>query len=282
MDVECAAMTAEADQIAPEMRSLPGVPAYLRSVFDLGRRSLRPALPVLALLFLCRLGWGAYGALRDSSHPRGGNALVANAVDIASPLLFFVLIYAPFLALQEGLLRGHPLHFPGAIRRVLDTWVNLILSGIAQALVLVAPSALIWILGPRLLPGAVWEFLWNWLALALWAYVASLLVTFFFMIFATPAVVLDGEGPLHSLRTSYRLVSRNLWSAVGRLLAVAFLATVAYIVATIPSSILGAAGGTPPVKLAAVIWTSVAETLLIPFLVAAVVVLYRSLRPSSD
>jgi hypothetical protein len=116
-----------------------------------------------------------------------------------------------------------------------------------------------------------------------------MLVASFFMIFAMPAAVLDGEGPLHSLRTSCRLVWRNLGSALGRLLTLAFLAAVAYKVATIPSSILGAAGHTSgvavaaaPIKLAVVIWTSAADTLFFPFWVAAVVVLYRSLRPWTD
>jgi hypothetical protein len=111
-----------------------------------------------------------------------------------------------------------------------------------------------------------------------------MLVTSFFMIFAMPAVVLDGEGPLHSLRTSCRLVWRNLGSALGRLLTLAFLATVAYKVATIPSSILGAAGRTSAV--AAALIASRRRDLdergrypLLPFWVAAVVVLYRSLRP---
>jgi hypothetical protein len=276
-------MTAEADQIGPAWVPLPGVRAYLSSVYELGRRSLRPALPALAFLFLYRLGMGAYGALRDFSPPQGRVALVAMAANIASPLLFLVLLYAPFLALQESLLRGRPLHILGAIHRVLDKLVKLILSGIVQALVLLGPVSILW---SRLLPDPVWPFLWTYLAPLLWTYVGWMLVAFFFMIFATPAVVLDGEGPLHSLRTSYQLAWRNLGSVLGRLLALAFLATVAYTVATIPSSILGAAGRTPgvaaPIKLAAVIWTSAADTLLFPFLVAALIVLYRSLRPRTD
>ena len=105
----------------------------------------------------------------------------------------------------------------------------------------------------------------------------------FFMMFATPAVVLDGEGPVQSLRTSVQLVSRNLGGVLGRLLAFAFLATVAYIVATIPAAILGAVERTSevtsvPIKIAGVIWTSAADTLFFPFWIAALMVLYRSMR----
>ena len=67
----------------------------------------------------------------------------------------------------------------------------------------------------------------------------------------------------------------------------ALLAAITYTVATIPSSILGAAGRTSgaaatPIKLAVVTWTSAADTLFFPFWVAAITVLYRSLRPWAE
>jgi len=265
-------MTAEADQIGPEMVLLPGVPAYLRSVYELGRRSLRPALPVLAFLFLYRLGTGAYGALTNYSFAMGKGAPGLTAVVHATPILFLALIYIPFLPLQESILRGRPIHFLGAIRCVLRMSVNLIFSGIAQVIILLGPITPITILGARLLPDP--------LGLIMWTGMAWLAVAAFFMIFATPAVVLDGEGPLRSLRTSFLLVSRNLGSALGRLLVLAFLAFVGFEVAR-PLSTLG--GNTSaPIKLVVVTWTSAAETLLYPFWVAAVMVLYRSLRPWTD
>jgi len=282
MGVICAAMTADADQAPPARESLPGVAAYLTSVYELGRRSLRPALPALAFLFLCRLGVGAYGTLTSYSYGLGKGAAHAKAAIDAAPMLFPVLVYIPFLPLQESLLRGHPIHFLGAIRRVLQVWVNLIFSGIIQALILLAPLTPLFV--PRLLPNAWWDQAWNLLAPILWAFVAWILVAAFSMIFAMPAVVLDGEAPLHSVRTSCRLVWKNLGSVLGRLLIFAILATVAYAVATIPTSILGTAGRTSgvaaaPIKLAALIWTSAADALFFPFWVAAIVVLYRSLRP---
>jgi hypothetical protein len=270
--VECAAMTAEADQIDPARVSLPGVPAYLRSVFELGRRSLRPALPALAFLFLYRLGTGAYGALTNYSEALKGHALGGRVVASATPILLLALIYIPFLPLQESLLRGRPISFMGAIRRVLERSLNLLLSGIAQALILLGPISPIAVLGTRLLPDPFGPLLWAGLA---WLAVAA-----FFMVFATPAVVLDGEGPLRSLWTSFRLVSRNLGSALGRFLVLAFVAYVGSMVAS-PVSTLGG-NASAPIKLAVVTWTTAVETLLYPFWIAAVVVLYRSLRPWTD
>jgi hypothetical protein len=269
--VECAAMTAEADQIGPERVSLPGVPAYLRSVFELGRRSLRPALPALTILFLYRLGMSAYGALTNYSYVHGRGALVKAVAD-ATTVLFLVFIYIPFLPLQESLLRGRPISFLGAIRRVLRVSVNLVFSGVAQVAILLGPITPIAIIGARLLSDPWGPLLWTGMA---WLAVAA-----FFMIFAIPAVVLDGEGPLRSLWTSFRLVSRNLGSALGKLLVLASLAFVGFMVAS-PLSTLGG-NATAPIKLVVVTWTSAAETLLYPFWIAAVTVLYRSLRPWTD
>jgi hypothetical protein len=264
-------MTVEANQIDSARVSLPGVPAYLRSVFELGRRSLLPALPALALLFLCRLGVGAYGALTNYSYALGKGPLGVKAVVSVTPFLFLVLIYIPFLPLQESILRGRPIHFLEAIRHVLRVSVNLMLSGIAQVIVLLGPITPIAVIGARLLPDPLGPLL---LAAMAWMAVAA-----FFMIFAVPAVVLDGEGPLHSLRTSFHLVSRNLGSALGRLLVLAFLASLGFVIAW-PLSTLGPT--TVPIKLAVVTWNTAAETLLYPFWIAAVTVLYRSLRPWTD
>ena len=261
-------MTTEADQNGPAMVSPPGVLAYLSSVSELGRRSLRPALPALAFLFLYRLGTGAYGALTNYSEALKGHPLGGMVVAKATPILLLALIYIPFLPLQESILRGRPIHFLGAIRSVLKESVNLIFSGILQGLILLGPISPLVVVGARLLPDPFGPLLWIGMA---WLAVAA-----FFMVFVTPAVVLDGEGPLHSLWTSFRLVSRNLGSALGRLLVLAFLASVGFEIAH-PLSTLGPTSA--PIKVAVVTWTSAAETLLYPFWVAAVTVLYRSLRP---
>jgi len=92
--------------------------------------------------------------------------------------------------------------------------------------------------------GPWWTYAWTFLAPLFWAFFAWMLVASFFMIFANARRGARRRGPLHSLRTSCRLVWRNLGSALGRLLTLAFLAVVAYKLATIPSSILGAVGRT--------------------------------------
>lgn len=270
--VRCAAMTAEADQTGPERGSLVGVAAYLISVYELGRRSLRPALPALAFLFLYRLGVVAYGTLTNYSEALEGRPLGGMVVAKVTPILLFALIYIPFLPLQESILRGRPISFLGAIRRVLKESVNLIFSGIAQAFILLGPIAPFTALVARLLADPFGPILWT--------YMLYMAVAAFFMIFVTPAVVLDGEGPLHSLRTSFFLVWRNFGSALGRLLVLACLAFVGFMVASPLASLGGNA--TTLIKLAVVTWTTAVETLLYPFWTAAIVVLYRSLRPWTD
>jgi len=86
-------MTSEA---GPARASLPGIPAYLRSIYDLGRRSFRPALPALAFLFLYRWGTSAYGALTNYSEALKGHYLGGKVVAEATPILLLALIYIPF------------------------------------------------------------------------------------------------------------------------------------------------------------------------------------------
>jgi len=265
-------MTTEADRTGSARASLPGVHAHLSSVYDLGRRSIRPALPALALLFLIRLGMGAHRALTNYSDATGQAAVPAvNAALDAIPILLLAFICIPFLPLQESILRGRTIHFLGAIRRVLQVSVNLVFSVIAQTFILLGPVTPITVAGARMLSDPFGPLLWTCMA---W-----LLVAAFFMIFAIPAVVLDGEGPLRSLWTSVRLVSRNFGSVLGMLLVLGFIALVGFGAAS-PLSALGATAA--PIKVAFVAWTSAIEALLLPFLAAAVVVLYRSLRPRAE
>jgi len=286
-------MNSEAAAVGPARAGLPSFPAYLSSVIDLGRRSLKPALPALGFLYFYRLGMGAYMALSGYSFPQGKDALGAYGPQlavIASFLPLLVLIYTPFLPLQDSLLRGQAMSFLSAIRRTLEESVDFLLSGIVQALVLFVPFVLICVVAGALLPsgdsGAVNSSRMIFLAFTLLAVFGWTMLATFFMMFATPAVVLDGEGPVQSLRTSVQLVSRNLGGILGRLLAFVFLATVAYVFATFPASILGAVERTAevtsvPIKIAGVVWTSAADTLFFPFWVAALMVLYRSMRPAA-
>jgi hypothetical protein len=288
-------MNAEAAAIGSTRTALPGIADYLGAVANLGARSLRPALPALAFLYFYRLGMGAYIALSDYSYPLGRDPMgvvVPQMMIIASFVPLLLLVYTPFLPLQDSLLRrGHAMNFLAAIRRVLETAWNFMLSGMAQTLVLFVPFAVILVIAGLVLPdgggeadsgGAPARLLA--MSLALLAGFAWWLLAGLFMIFATPAVVLDGEGPVQSLRTSFRLVSGNLGSVLLRLLGFAFLTLVIYVVAIMPATILTnverASGITSvPIKIAAVIWSSGVDTIFFPFWVAALMVLYRALVP---
>jgi len=288
--VECLAMNAGDISISRTRTSLPSVADYLRQVWDLGRRSLRPALPALAFLYFYRVGVGAYMALSDYSYPLGKDAMtdiVPQMAVVATFVPLLLLVYTPFLPLQDALLAGRTMSFTAAIRRVLETAWNFTLSGAAQAMVFFVPFLAVCFIAGLLLPESGSEadpsrmlvFSLALLAGFAWAAIAGL-----FMMFATPAVVLDDEGPIQSLRTSCRLVLAHLGGIVGRLAAFAFLAIVFYVVATMPSGILTAterASGisSAPLKIAGVIWASLADTIIFPFWVAALMALYRALRP---
>ncbi|HXL15543.1 MAG TPA: hypothetical protein VN972_05625 [Methylomirabilota bacterium] len=283
-------MNAEAVAIGRAKTYLPGVADYLRQVAELGRRSLRPALPALAFLYFYRVGVGAYMALSDYSYPLGKDAMtdiVPQMAVIATFVPLLLLVYTPFLPLQDGVLQGRPMSFAAAIRRVLETAWNFTLSGIAQAIVFFIPFLAVCFIAGLALPESGGEadpsrtvvFLLALLIAFAWGMVAGTL-----LMFATPALVLDDEGPIQSIRTSVRLVLSNLGGVVGRLFAFAFLAIVFYVAANMPSWILGAAErasgvASAPLKIAGVVWTSGVVTIAFPFWVAALMVLYRSLMP---
>jgi hypothetical protein len=270
--------------------ALPRVADYLSAVVDLGRRSLRPALPALAFLYFYRVGMGVYMALSNYNYSLGPDAMAAVLpvlVVMVGFLPMLLLVYTPFLPLQDGILQGAPISFLPAIRRVLEmSWI-FALSGIAQLVVFFVPFLVAGVALGLLLPDTAGEADPSrlvFLSIVMAAAFAWMLIAGILLMFATPAVVLDAEGPVRSIRTSIRLVLGNLGAVLGRLFAFAFLATVLYIAATMPAQILSAveraSGSTSaPLKIAAVIWTSAIDTLFFPFWVAALLVLYRSLAP---
>jgi hypothetical protein len=271
--------------------ALPRVADYLSAVVDLGRRSLRPALPALAFLYFYRVGMGVYMALSNYSYSLGPDAMGATVLPVLVVMVGFLpmllLVYTPFLPLQDGILQGAPISFLPAVRRVLEMSWTFTLSGIAQLAVFFVPFLFAGVALGLLLPDAAGEADPSrlvFLSLVLVAGFVWMLIVGVLLMFATPAVVLDAAGPVQSIRTSIRLVVGNLGAVLGRLFAFAFLATVLYIVATMPAQILKAverASGTryAPLEIAGVIWTSAIDTLSFPFWVAALLVLYRSLVP---
>ncbi|HXF59881.1 MAG TPA: hypothetical protein VN539_08645 [Candidatus Saccharimonadales bacterium] len=264
---------------------------YLRGVWDLGRRSMRPALPALAFLYFYRVGVGAYMAVAGHTTMLGTAAMadILPRVAVAASLLpVFMLIYTPMLPLQDSLLRGQPITFTAAVRRVLESAWALTVSGIAQGFAILAPFLLVCVAAALVMPDQVGEAmdptkLFTVVAVAI-AGLFGMFLAGVLLMFSTPALLLDGEGPLKSIGTSLRLVAAHPGAVLSRLLAFLFLSFVALIMLTMPTSILSqigeAAGGQPmPMKVATVIWTSAVATLFFPFGVASLTVLYRFLVP---
>jgi hypothetical protein len=265
---------------------------YLRAVWDLGRRSMRPALPALGFLYFYRVGIGAYMAVAGRTAMLGGASmadLLPRIAMVATLLPILVLIYTPMLPLQDSLRQGRPMTFLAAARRVLESSWALTLSGIVQAAALFAPFMVLCVAAALVFPTTPGEALDSsrLLVIAAVALVGlfGMLVVGLLLMFATPALVLDGEGPLQSIGTSLRLVSRHLGFVLARLFSFLALSFVALIALTLPTQILSQVGeisGGPvfAMKLAMVIWSSAVATLYFPFGVASLTVLYRALVPN--
>lgn len=271
---------------------LPGVADYLRAVWDLGKSSIRPALPALAFLYFYRVGVGAYTAVASrTSVLEGATAadLVPRLAVALSLLPVFLLIYTPMIPLQDSLLQGRPMTFLASARRMTEQGWALTLSGIIQGFALAAPFLVICVAAVLLAPMSQGTPL-DPSRLFLVAAVALLglfgvFVVALLLMFATPALLLDGEGPLQSIGTSMRLVLGHLGGILGRVLAFFFLTFVLLVMLTMPTQILSqvssiSGGPTMAIKIAAVIWTSALATALFPFGVASLIVLYRALVPS--
>ena len=283
-------MTAEVAVVGQARARLPSIADYVGAIWNLGRRSLVPALPALAFVYFYRLGLGAYLTLSDTTYPQSMDALGILGPQLAVIAAFvplLLMIYTAFLPLQDSILRGRPVTFLGAIRRVFETAWNLTLSGTAQAVILFLPFAALCFIAGLALPDTGGEadptslVVMSFVLLAglAWAMIASLL-----LVFATPAVVLDDEGPIQSLGTSFRVALSHLGGILGRFVGFGFLALVIYFMVRMPTAILtnaAAASGAAsvPIKLAALIWASAVDTLFFPFWVAALMVLYRALVP---
>jgi len=302
--VECVPMETVGAPVAPRV-SLPRVGDYLQSVWDLGRRSIRPALPALTFLYFYRVGVGAYLAVANRTFS------VQNATDVdilpglavaASVLPLFLLVYTPMLPLQEGLLEGRPIPFLAAARRALESAWSLTLSGLVQGVALFVPFLIVCIGAALMIPlgsgatsglgsvlGAGSELNTARLlgvVIAAILGVVGMLVVGVLLMFATPAVVLDGQGPIQSIASSVRLVLSHLGAVLSRVLAFAFLSFVILILLTLPTGILEqvseiSGGVSLPVKIASVIWSSAVAVLFFPFGIASLTVLYRALVPAA-
>jgi hypothetical protein len=251
-------------------------------------------LPALALLYFYGVGTGVFLAVNPDSDLSQAASVAAYLPTLASLVAFLpmlMLIYTPFLPLQDSLLRGTSITFGQAIRRVLEVAWHFLLSGAIQVLILLAPivpiAAIAWLIvpgGERLLPtgahAAGAALLTVSLSLA-WFIVAAA-----FTMFATPAVVLDGRGPIRSIGLSLRLVAGHFWGLLGRFLGFILVVVLAGVLASTPISFLTAAmraagaQETTVLLILESIWSSAVSALLFPFGVAALVLLYRALNPA--
>jgi hypothetical protein len=279
---------------APGRPPLPPVSTYLRAVFALGRASIAPGFPALAFFYFYRLGMGLYLALSvdrvvsiDDLSQRG--VLMAPMLQIPAYIPVFVLIYMPFLLLQDGILRGAAFSLGRSMRTVLERLLPLIASGIAQVVIVFGPPILL-LAGAALLARSVptrpEELTRAIVLVSLVPCVVYIFAMLFFLWFALPALVLDRRGPLQSIRLSFGLVATHFGGLVGRILVTFILVILAAVVLAFPAEILQVAAATievehPVLKIATVVWTAAVAALLFPFMMASVVILYRALVPAA-
>ena len=271
------------DAAAPaSSRTLPALGTYLRRLFDLGRQSIPVSIPALLLLWFYRFGMGLYGQVAgEGTSPLGfhdpraqmGQILVAAAAYL--PLL--VLVYTPFLPLQDSLMRGERPSFLNAIRQVLERMVSFILSSILQFLIIFVPVAfvigiLLAALAP--LPGAARELAVIITVVAVAPLLLWILLAVFFLVFAIPGVVLSGLGATRSISSSVRLVAGHFWGVLGRLIVFFLILVTVLTVLAIPSIVLTAVAtatgrAAMALRIASTLWSSFLTALSFPFSVAA-------------
>ena len=273
---------------------LPPVGDFLRETLRLGARSIRPSLPALVFLGCYRFGMGLYFevAVRQTTsfgHPDERAQAVHLLMSLCAYLPLLVLIYLPFLPLQDAIRRGDRIGFMDSIRRVLERFPALAGSGIVQSLVVGVPALIVLLIGTAFVAGAgtvsqaaaVMAVVILLVPIGIWVALTGAYLTF-----AGPAIILDEAGPIEGIRISVAMVWKHFWGITGRFLAWSVLALLAYVVATFPATMLlvGATvtGSDPlPVKISRVLWTSVVTAALLPFWVSAVVALYRALAPGA-
>jgi hypothetical protein len=274
--------------------SLPAVSTYLRSVLALGKASIAPGFPALVFFYFYRLGMGLYMALSmDRTQPLdevSRRALASTAlVQIPAYFPMLVLIYMPFLLLQDGILRGIRTTLGSSVRAVLERVFAFLVCAVAQLVIVAGPPFLL-LAGAavlvRTIPTRPEELTNAVVLLAMVPCAIYALLMMFLLWFAFPALVLDRRGPFQSIRVSFGLVASHFGGILGRMIVALFFIVLAGVVLSFPAEILqvatAAAGGDHPLlNVAAVVWTSAVSALLFPFVMASVVVLYRALVPAA-
>lgn len=273
---------------------LPGLGDYLRELVRLGVQSIRPAIPALVLLFCYRFGMGLYllfagDATSPLGYPDPQARVVTAVVTAAAYLPLLVLVYTPFLPLQDSLLRGERRSFFDCAKLVLELLPKFALSGLAQGAIVVGPALAI-ILGAAIAAaplGAAPQEVKMLLVLAamvpalLWVCVAAFLLSF-----AVPLLILDGRGPIESVRESFRLIRSRFGGLFGRLLFFGLALFLVLLFVSFPNSMLAALSAVAGqqflgAQIAGLVWTSAVSAALFPFSVSALLVLYRAMVPAA-
>ena len=278
--------------VRPAVTLLPPVGDFLRQVLALGRRSILPALPVLVLLYFYRFGMGLHmifsgEATSPMGYPDHQLRAVTWIVAAAAYMPLLVLVFTPFLPFQDSILRGERRSFVDAAKHVLELLWPYGISAFLQLLLIALPAFAIVMatgLATMAMGGIPVEARSILVLLAMIP--AGLWVAFamFLLAFATPLVVLDGRGPMESIRESLGLVRRHFGGLFWRFFVSIALLTFAIVFASFPSAMLtvmttAANQKMVGVEIAQLVWDSAVGTLAFPFSVAVLVVLYRSLVP---
>ncbi len=287
-------MATDAPASQAALRSLPPVGEYLLRLYDLGKQSIPVAIPALVFLWFYHFGTELYLEIAGrGTSPLGypdTEARVYHALmKISAYLPLLVLIYTPFLPLQDSLLRGQPPNYLASIRHVLERLVPFIISAVLQFLIIVTPIAvvlgiMVLALAPvPTLPPEVAALIAVTVAIPsiLWVFLAAM-----FLVFAAPAVVLDGHGPVRSIAVSFRMVAGHFWGIFGRFLVFFLLLFVFVMIAAVPAMILTAGGSLLAqagsiFRIGAILWTSLLTALTFPFCVASLMAQYRALAPAA-
>jgi hypothetical protein len=277
--------------VPPPLLPAPG--EYLRSLIRLGLASLRPALPALILLFVYRIGMGLYliftgDATSSLGFPDEQARILTAMVTAAAYLPLLVLVYTPFLPLQDGLLAGRRRSFPECVKQVLELLPPFGASGVVQVLIIMVPACAV-IVGAALFATPLTAgspdargllIVAAMLPAFLWVSVALL-----FLAFAAPLLLLDGRGPLASIRESARLVRANFAGVLGRFFLFGLVFVLAAMFLTFPNSMLAAVSAVARARflgaeIAGLVWASAIGAFLFPFSVSALLILYRALLPA--
>ena len=276
----------------PSAPLLPPVGEFLWQVLALGRKSILPALPVLVLLYFYRFGMGLYlvfagGTTSPLGFPDYQARAVTWIITATAYLPLLVLVYTPFLPLQDGLLRGPKRSFVESVKHVLEMLWPYGVSSFLQLLLIAIPAvgmivvAALATMPLTSLPDQVRTLL---IFVAMVPAFLWILVAMFLLSFATPLLILDGWGPVTSIRESVRLVRRSWGALFGRLFLFVVILIFAGVFASFPSAILNvvttvARQKMVAVDIARVAWDSLVSTALFPFTIAGLLLIYRTLVP---